>query len=380
MTSRPLNIAYVFDGNFTAGEGVPNYVETLGSYFSGQGHSVSFLVGKSDSLDQRVHSLGRTISVHFNGNRVDVPLLVSKAHVNQLLNSVKPDILHIQMPYSPILAGHFIQQAAPDVGIVATFHIFPKSKLTTVGSRLLSLVTGASRRKLDYLASVSASAQSFAKSAFHIESEIIPCPIDLERFAEGRKLAEYDDGKINILFLGRLVERKGCQYLLDAINALEEPSKIRIRVLIAGKGPLLAQLQDQTVKSGLDQIVRFLGFIKETDKPNLFASADIAVFPSIGGESFGIVLIEAMASNAGVVIGGDNTGYRDVLNKDSSVLFDPKDVTRLSEKLSYLISNKQARDKIHVSQQQLVKNCDISVIGPRWLDIYESVLSRKNSI
>jgi phosphatidylinositol alpha-mannosyltransferase len=222
---------------------------------------------------------------------------------------------------------------------------------------------------------VSPAAQEFAKTAFHLDTEVLPCPTDLDRFREGRKLPEYDDDKTNIVFMGRLVKRKGCRYLLDAIESLDISLRSRTRILIAGRGPLLGELQSQTKKAGLEDIVSFLGFVEDEDKPDLLASADIAAFPSTGGESFGIMLLEAMASGSGVVIGGDNDGYRYVLNDRAELLFDPKDVGGFSRTLTDLILKPEKRASLRDYQQELVKEYDIGVLGPRMMEIYMDSLA-----
>src|SRR5690606_5660472 len=112
-----------------------------------------------------------------------------------------------------------------------------------------------------------------------------------------------------LVFLGRLVERKGCLEFLKAAEVLFV-NKVPIKVLIGGTGPELEQLKAWVQRKKMSEVVEFCGFIEEADKPNFLAQATVAVFPSLGGESFGIVLLEAMAAGSQVVIGGDNPGYR----------------------------------------------------------------------
>jgi phosphatidylinositol alpha-mannosyltransferase len=379
MSTEKLSIAYVFDGKFTPDEGVPGYIRTLGDYYTDQGHDVSYIVGESDSPDPNIHSVGHTVSVRFNGNRVDVPLPISANRVEGVLEEVNPDILHVQMPYHPLMAARFVNHAAPETGIVGTFHIVPTSLTARVGSYALGLVNNPTQKKFEHSISVSPAAQEFAQSVYGISSEVIAPPIDLEHFKKGSRLPEYDDGKTNIVFMGRLVERKGCQYLINAVNRLDKRVKPQVRLLIAGKGPLLDDLEALTSELGLDNMVSFLGFVEDDNKPDLLASADIAVFPSTGGESFGIVLAEAMASKSGVVIGGNNKGYRGVLNDRPELLFNPLDQKEFTRKLSELISNPDKRDQLHDYQQELVKQYDISVVGPRILKIYQWVLKDKST-
>src|SRR5581483_12518242 len=119
---------------------------------------------------------------------------------------------------------------------------------------------------------------------------------------------EYDDNKLTVLYFGRLVARKGCLQLLEAVNELvsQQLSLPDFRVVICGSGPEKSKLEAYVSKHGLSPYVEFRGFIKEEDKPSYYGSADIAVFPSYGGESFGIVLLEAMASGRAAVLAANN--------------------------------------------------------------------------
>jgi phosphatidylinositol alpha-mannosyltransferase len=138
--------------------------------------------------------------------------------------------------------------------------------------------------------------------------------------------------------------------------------------LVKPINPYNLQLQDK---------IKFLGFIEEEDKADLLASADIVCFPSLGGESFGIVLLEAMAAGAGVVIGGDNVGYRTVLGKRPDLLFNPKNPLELAGKLSGLFENKEIVKELHAWQQLEVKKYDVNVVGPRLLNIYASAIANR---
>jgi phosphatidylinositol alpha-mannosyltransferase len=198
----------------------------------------------------------------------------------------------------------------------------------------------------------------------------------LDKFRSGERLAKYDDGKVNIVFLGRLEERKGCQHLLRSLAAIPQQELKNVRVLIAGSGKMKKKLEAQAWNSKLDN-VKFLGKIPEKSKPDLLASADIAVFPASGGESFGIVLIEAMAARAGVVLAGNNTGYRSVLGATPNALFDPTDTDEFVYKLRTYIGSQRRRDRLHAEQQKHVEQFGISVVGPRILEVYRRAIAAR---
>jgi phosphatidylinositol alpha-mannosyltransferase len=379
MSTEQLSIAYVLDSSFKPGEGVSRYMETLGNYYSGLGHEVNYIVGSSTFSDPSIHVVGRTLPLRVNGNSVDLPLPVPRARVDQTLAEINPDILHVQMPYSPFLGARFIKRASSEVGAVGTHHILPLSNIARIGSRLVSLADRPTSGMFDRVISVSPPAKDFARQVFGIDSEVIPCPIDLSKFREGQKMSEYDDGRTNIVFMGRLVERKGCQHLLKALSQLDKKTRSNLHVLIAGKGPLLGRLKQQTRGIGLEGIVDFVGFIDDERQADFLASADVAVFPSTGGESFGIVLAEAIASGAGVVLGGNNPGYSYVLEDDPYTLFDPHNEVALATRLKQLIVSKELMQSVHEQQQRSVERFDISVVGDQVLEVYKSALQSKTS-
>jgi phosphatidylinositol alpha-mannosyltransferase len=150
------------------------------------------------------------------------------------------------------------------------------------------------------------------------------------------------------------------------------------KLVIGGKGPELANLQKFVSKNKLTDKVEFRGFIDEKDKPKFLGSADIACFPSTGGESFGIVLIEAMAAGAGVTIGGDNPGYRSVLEKQPELIINPKDSQAFATKLLDFITDKPLAQKIHGWQDRTIKQYDVSVVGQSLLDQYLIAIDKRS--
>ncbi len=139
----------------------------------------------------------------------------------------------------------------------------------------------------------------------------------------------------------------------------------RLDVRIGGRGPLLADAEALVAKQGLGEVVSFAGFVAEEDKPQFFADADIAVFPATGGESFGIVLIEAMAAGAGVVLAGANPGYLSVIGPRAEVSVDATDAAAFAAALTRLITDPALRAELHAEQQEHVKEFDLDAVGER---------------
>jgi phosphatidylinositol alpha-mannosyltransferase len=160
--------------------------------------------------------------------------------------------------------------------------------------------------------------------------------------------------------------------LLEAINYILKNSLTSktFNVDIYGRGELELKLKEYVSQNNMQNIVSFHGFIDEEEKPVALARADIAVFPSIGAESFGIVLIEAMAAGSGVVLGGNNPGYRTVLGETPDALVNPHETQAFARQLVAFLENKALRSAVHAMQQQMVKQYDIEVVGPKLVELY----------
>jgi len=281
------------------------------------------------------------------------------------------------MPYSPLLAGRIISQADNEA-LVGTFHILPANRLARLGTRALGLLQRRTLSKFDQVVACSPPALEFAKTHYGVGDKVVPNAVDIDRLRIN--LPEKDtNSPLTVVFLGRLVERKGCQFLLHAVNELKH-RKAEVppfRVLIGGKGPLDIQLKDYVAMNGLDDTVKFAGFIDEQDKPTFLAQADLAVFPATGGESFGIVLIEAMAAGAGVTIAGNNPGYSSVMEGNGSVLFQPQDTTEFANVITRLLQHADERKKLHEWQTTLVTHYDVHAVGAELVGIYKEVIANK---
>lgn len=370
-----MKIAFVLDDTLDKPDGVQQYVLALGAWLREQNHEVHYLTGASSRTDvPHVHSLSRNVRVQFNGNRLSIPLPASRRRIRALMEQEKFDVVHVQMPYSPMLAARVVSAAGTGTAVFGTFHILPVSPLVRWATGLLGLWLRRSLRRFDKIVAVSPAAQSFAIQAFKLKTcDVLPNVADVGRFATVPTTPELNKPP-TIMFLGRLVPRKGCATLLEAASLLRQRTDQAFRVVIAGKGPLLEQLRQQVDQLGIADIVEFAGFVEEANKPRLLASADIMAFPSSGGESFGIVLIEAMAANHPLVLAGDNPGYRSVMHERSELLFAPGDAEALATKLSHYLEDETARQAILGWQQSHVQQFDVPVVGNKLVQAYQQIL------
>jgi phosphatidylinositol alpha-mannosyltransferase len=311
--------------------------------------------------------------VRFNRNRLSVPLPARSGAIKQLLSAHKFDVLHVQMPFSPLMAGKVIKYASPKTAIVATYHIAPHSKVVTAANKLLGTVQSRAVARIDSLISVSPVAQGFAKKTTKKSSAVIPNSIDTKIWRSKTHKPRVND----IVFLGRLVSRKGCIYLLRAVANLKASNKLGdVKVIIAGDGPERKQLEDYVKVNGLNGHVTFIGYISEGKKRELLQTTKLAVYPATGGESFGIVLLEAMAAGA-VVLAGDNPGYTSVIGQAAGSLVTPQNTRKFADRLHELLSSDQKRKQLGKEQQQLLDQYDIDNVGSAILAVYKEAIHKR---
>lgn len=374
-------IAFVLDDSLDKPDGVQQYVLTVGGYLAQQGHEVHYIAGQTSRTDiPHMHSMGKNVSVRFNQNRMSIPWPVSRSAIKRLLLQEEFDIIHIQTPYSPMLGARVIRAASPLTGVVSTFHIAPHSRLVSFANRCLRLLISRSLKRIDQHISVSRVAQDFAWETFGIESAVVPNTLRLHRFYSAKPLPAHAK-TLNIVFVGRLVERKGCALLLGAVRRLHQSQQLpdNCRVIICGAGPLEADLKRYVHDHKLDKVITFTGFASEEDKPRYMASADVLVFPSTGGESFGIVLLEGMAASRGVVLAGNNPGYASVMGQRPDVLFDPRNEEQFADKLSKYLDDAAARQSAQEWQRQYVRQYDVPNVADEILVVYDQALHKRRS-
>lgn len=369
-----MKIGFVLDDRLDIPDGVQQYVKTLGGWLASKGHAVHYLVGEGIAGDPNVHRLSKTIGLRFNKNTVRIPLPASKQRIKKMLHELDLDVLHIQMPYAPWSAGRVMSLAAPNTVIVGTFHVVVDSVAVDRASRLLRTMYRSSKRKLDACWPVSKPAADYMATMMNVRGQIIPNVIDAKQFRLSETIKRDKKDKTTIVFVGRLVKRKNATTLIRAFSLLE--NRQNYELIICGKGPLHTQLVADANSLDIADQVTFAGFVTEEQKREHLANADIAVFPSSGGESFGIVLLEAMAAGT-LVLAGDNIGYRAVLGDVEEVLFPPEDATMLAQKISeYSGSPKKSRSVLK-QQQHIVERCDVNNVGSQIVKQYQELSRQK---
>lgn len=374
-----LKIGLVLDTSLDPPDGVQQYVISIGEWLRGQGHDVHYLVGETRARElPNIHSLARNITVRFNGNKTTIPLFASRKAIKKTLRQHRFDVLHVQTPHHPLMAQPLIRAADSRTAIIGTFHIAAYNWLVTVGNWLLGWWLRPSLRRFDQIVSVSPAAQSFARKTFGVQTVVLPNVIDYSRFHAAKTLPRYDDDVLTIFFLGRLVARKGGLRLLEAAARLAKDSAMpKFRLVICGRGAEEAGMRRFIRQHGLQKTVEMVGFVSEADKPRYYASANITIFPSTGGESFGIVLLEAMASGRAAVLAGDNPGYRSVMAPRPDLLFDPRDTKALAQKIKRYATNPKLREEAARWGESYTRDFDTAMVGKKLLGIYRQALRKR---
>jgi phosphatidyl-myo-inositol alpha-mannosyltransferase len=377
--SQRLKIALVYDDSLDRVGGVSQYVITLAKGLRARGHDVSLLVGDSSRRcvgGSPVHSLSRNLAVRFNGNRLTMPVASRAAAIDSALARSRFDVIHVQVPYSPLMAGRVIHRAGPRPAVVGTFHVASERRLPRIGAKILAATTIRTLRRFDAMMSVSKTAAGFARSTFGVDSSVVPNMVDLESIRAMDDVGRARTDAPLIAYLGALVERKGPDRLLAAFSEVHH-SAPKARLLIAGEGPMRGRLERTASRGPAGSRIRFTGPVSEYEKFSLLRSARIACFPARFGESFGIVLLEAMAAGSGVVLAGDNQGYRELMQACPGAVCPGVD-SELAARLLLLLEDGEERRRLHRQQQRLVEDFDLDKVTDRLLDVYRAATYRRS--
>ena len=361
-------IGFILDDNLDVADGVQQAVLNNGATLSKMGHEVHYLVCETERHDvPNIHSLARSLKMKFNGNSVRTPIRKHRKEINTLLNEINFDVLHVQSPFSPVFAGYVIRQAHKrGIPVVSTFHILPYGFVSRVGMRLLRAVFRPYFSKISASVAVSQPAADFMEQSLKVTSTVVPNPVDHTFFNSVKRTKASD--KIELVYVGRFDERKGVKQLAQAISNLDSEVLESIHVTMCGKGPLHQEVSDYIQANNLP--VDLPGFVSDEEKAQYLSNADIAVFPSISGESFGIVLTESMSSNGYVTLGGNNPGYSSVLHEWPETLFDPTDMNEFVTTLEKYITDERLREEVAKKQKKRAKDYDNDVVAQQLLKIY----------
>jgi phosphatidylinositol alpha-mannosyltransferase len=370
-----MKIALVSPYDFAVPSGVNNHICHLADHYRRLGHDVRIIAPAS-----RKEGLGRDNLIVIGERPVGLPAGGSVARISlsltlgpkveRVLASEGFEVVHLHEPFVPLLPFQFLRRSK--VTTVATFHAAKDE-----GRRWYDYFRPAISiwwNNIQGKIAVSPAALRLVSRYFPDDYEIIPNGVNYDRFAAPvPPFAEYKDGKLNILFLGRLEKRKGLPYLLQAYAQVKARMPDTRLLIVGPDGGMRQGCESFVRREGLKDVV-FTGYVSEEDLPRYYKTADVFCAPNTGNESFGIILLEAMAAGTPVVA-SDIEGFAYVVGHQAEGLLVPRcDTGALADALFQLLSEPDRRQEMGHNGQNKAQSFDWSRISQQVLSFYERAM------
>ncbi len=374
-----LKIAVVAPYEFPYPGGVTEHINNLSQTLQRHGHEVHIIAPCSEDADLADNVIPATTHI------VRFPFAGSMARISlspRVYNRVKPileehqfDVIHLQEPLTPTLPwAVLLHSTSVNVG---TFHAYRETSLAYATWRIL-LEHFAD--KLHGRIAVSEVARDFAARYFPGDYRVIPNGINVHEFADPNiePIERFHDGRPNILFVGRLEKRKGFEHLLDAY-AILKPRVPDARLIVVGafdkedKEPYVKYVRERGIRD-----VRFVGYAPAGHLARYYKTCAVCCMPSTGAESFGIVLLEAMASGKPIVA-TNIPGYRSVLQDGvQGLLVPPEDEQALASALERILLNPALARKMGEAGSQRAREFSWDKVTQRIVEYYRELLQNSS--
>lgn len=334
--------------------GVQVHVRELGQHLMARGHEVLALApARGRPAEPWVRAVGRPVDVPYNRSTAPIdPRPWSMSRVRELLAVFEPDVVHAHEPLTPSTSmWATLLSRAP---VVATFHSgAERSRLFDVAAPVLRRIAG----RIAVRIAVSERAAAFVRDRVGGDLRIVPNGAEVGRFAEAAP-ADLGPGA-RLLFVGRLHERKGFPTAIEAFHLLAD-GQADLRMVVAGDG------EDRGAVDRLDPALRarvlLLGSVPHDDLPPYHAACDVFLAPSVGGESFGIVLVEAMAAGLPVVA-SRIPGYDEVVTDGvEGFLVPPRDPAAVAAAAAAVLDDPALARKMGEAGRERSRRYDWAVV------------------
>ena len=377
-----LKIGIVCPYDFTKFGGVRDHIRGITSELRRRGHTVMVITPTPNgggTPEEGVIYVGSSTSMNTPfGTTPQLSVSGTPQDVEDMYNREQFDVIHFHEPWVPVLSGQLL--ARSDAINVATFHAKMPEDVVSKSLEKMWLPYGKNVSKhINYITAVSSAAVEYVAQATDQQIEIIPNGIELEVF-DPSKITPYtpfDDDIKTILSIGRLEKRKGVEYLIKAYEQLREIHN-DVRLVIAGDGPKRRALQNYVERNNIPD-VSFLGFVSDEDKLKLLKVADLFASPALFGESFGIVLLEAMAMKTPVVA-GNNSGYASVMKGTGRVsLVDPKATTDFMYRLELMLFDEGIQKLFLHWAADYIKQFDFEHITDAYEQVYLDLMANNEA-
>lgn len=353
--------------------GVNQHVRYLYENLRLRGHDVRIITsshGLQRASEGDVIRIGKGFSMPANGSVGTVTLSPRYlSQVRAVLEREQFDLLHFHEPFVPFLSL-IVLRLSTSVN-VATFHAYGGfSPAYEFGSKVM----GSYAERLHGRIAVSAAARHFIDRFFPGDYKVIPNGVDVARFDRAVPIARWQDGTRNILFVGRFEPRKGLLDLLKAYRLLRKAG-CPCRLLVVGGGPQEREARRYVMTRRMGG-VELLGRVSDEERDALFKTADVYVSPATGRESFGIVLLEAMAAGTAIVC-SDIHGYKGVVRRDrDALLVPPREPKALAAAIGRLIADDELRARMAASGVNRAQEFSWERVTAKVEDYYSFVIRR----
>lgn len=355
-----MRVAMVSSYALSAYGGVQEQALSMSRELTRRGHDVLLVAPDGDDhatydTPASILRFGKVLKIPANGSRAPLTLSPSASrHAARAVAQFRPDVVHFHEPFAPLVGwGALRAHTAP---AVATFHRGGAGPALTLTTPLLQRLA----RHLDAAASVSDSAAETIKAACGIETTVLFNGFEMERFVTTPRER---GGETVLVVLGRHEERKGIAHAINAVRAHNAKSDDQWRLVALGDGPQRRSLE--ALAAG-DPAIVFAGAVSDEEKRRWLRRANALIAPSIGGESFGMILLEGMASETSVVA-SDIEGYRDAAS-GFATLFIPGDDASLEHAIERALANETTQTivmaKAHANEWSMTSLMD------RYQDLY----------
>jgi phosphatidylinositol alpha-mannosyltransferase len=337
-----VKIALVSPYDFAYPGGVCVHISCLEHQFTRMGHEVRVIAPASKAVSgfgDRFIPIGSPRPIPSSGSiaRVTISLWLS-SKIKDVLEREKFDVIHLHEPLMPMLCTTVLRFS--QTANIGTFHASHGRPGYNMAKPFGKWMLKKWFRKIHGKIAVSQPAVDFAHEHFPGYYNIIPNGVDLDCFSpDVSPIDKFCDGKLNILFVGRLEKRKGLKYLLEAFVQVKQEIP-NCRLIVVGPGTRLRHKYERHVaRSGLKDVV-FIGFVDYNELPRYYKTADVFCAPATGRESFGIILLEAMAMGKPIVA-SNIEGYASVIDHGvDGLLVPPTDTGALAQTLISLLNNR----------------------------------------
>lgn len=373
-----MKIALVSPYDYAYPGGVNIHISRLEENFTRMGHEVKIIATSSNPQETRKNGnviiLGKPVPIRASGSIVRVPVsprLLFSNRIGKILEQEKFDIVHIHEPLLPALATSVLHYSSQEL-IVGTFHAYRSNSWGYPFWKPIILKRWFN--KLDGKIAVSNAAMGFISRYFPSDYTIIPNGIDPQHFSnQVAPLEKYRDGKLNILFVGRLEKRKGFKYLLGAYEQVKREF-LQSRLIVVGPQDRLSRkYQELVAKRELKDVV-FAGYVSYDELPRYYGSADVFCSPATGKESFGMVLLEAMAAGK-PTIASDIEGYASLVSHGvDGLLVKPEDEQALASTLLQLLRDRSLRERMGAMGTLKARDYSWESVAQRVMAYYQELL------